>query len=311
MKPSDLNTKRKGREPTVREEGMEFGVPLDIEKTASSPTAVSAPAAASSDHDYTSSGLPPDSTPDTPVKPKEKKQKAEMSLSELQNNILDAINTRADNLEGLINKNTLSIEGLKKSLDFAFAEVETLKVEMKEVKTANEKYDQKISELQHKLNEAERYGRRWNLRLHGVPEGNPEDIKAKVTNICCAVIPSSQEKITGDIDMAYRLGKKTGATDRPRTTFIRFTSISTRDLLWRAAKRSEYLRNNKLRFAEDLTSEDKALRNKLWPIIEAAKKEGKKAHFAGIRVIIEGKEVRPENFHQSQMDTSSAEASST
>ena len=32
----------------------------------------------------------------------------------------------------------------------------------------------------------------------------------------------------------------------------------------------------KLRFAVDLTSADKTLRDKLWPIIEAAKKEGKK-----------------------------------
>ncbi|CAL8290403.1 unnamed protein product [Arctogadus glacialis] len=132
----------------------------------------------------------PDSDPNTPVKPKGKKQRAEMSLHELQNNIVGIISTkineRADNLESMINHNTVSIDALKKSIDFAFAEVDSLKTDMK-----------------------------------------------------------------------------------------------------------EYLTKNKLRFAVDLTSADKTFRDKLWPIIEAAKKEGKKAHFAGVRVIIDGKEVRP------------------
>lgn len=48
---------------------------------------------------------------------------------------------------------------------------------------------------------------------------------------------------------------------------------------------------NNLRFIKDLTTADKALREKLWPWIDATKKEGKKAHIAGIRVIIEGKDV--------------------
>lgn len=63
--------------------------------------------------------------------------------------------------------------------------------------------------------------------------------------------------------------------------------------MWRKAKSSSFLTDNKLRFTEDLTAADKALREKLWPLIDAAKKEGKRAHFAGVRVIIEGMEIRP------------------
>lgn len=44
----------------------------------------------------------------------------------MEHNIVAAINVRADNLEGLITKNAVSLETLKKSIDFAFAEVESL-----------------------------------------------------------------------------------------------------------------------------------------------------------------------------------------
>ena len=66
-----------------------------------------------------------------------------MSLHELQNNIIGIISTkineRADNLESMINHNTVSIDELKKSIVYAFAEVDSLKTDMKVVKTATEK----------------------------------------------------------------------------------------------------------------------------------------------------------------------------
>lgn len=298
MKPNEQGKKRKEKEPV---DNIKASV-VDHDYVSSETYE------GDQDADLTSLPL---SAPETPVKPKEKKKKGEISLADLQDNIIATVNERADNLEGMITKNSISIEALKRSIDFAFAEVEILKTDMREVKNASERYNQQIAALQTKLSESERYGRRWNLRLHGVPENNPEDIKAKVINICCAMIPDSQQKIRDDIDIVHRLGRHQGNLNRPRTTIIRFTNRSTRDLLWRVAKRSEYLKNNKLRFTEDLTAEDKATRNKLWPIIEAAKKEGKKAHFAGTRVIIDGREIRPEQLDRFLMDTSSAGATPT
>uniref|UniRef100_A0A1A8LDW7 Uncharacterized protein n=1 Tax=Nothobranchius pienaari TaxID=704102 RepID=A0A1A8LDW7_9TELE len=90
-----------------------------------------------------------------------------------------------------------------------------------------------------KLNKTERYGRRWNLRLHGVPEDNPEDIRAKVINICCSLVPESQHKITDSIDNVYRKGRIQASSNCPRTTIIRFTNRSTGDLLWRAVEKSD------------------------------------------------------------------------
>lgn len=82
-------------------------------------------------------------------------------------------------------------------------------------------------------------------------------------------------------------------------TIIRFCSRTTRDLVWRKAEGCNVLPERDLRFTEALT----ALREKLWLLIDA----GKKAHLAGVCVIMEGKDVRPspslfEEQH-AQMDT--------
>ncbi len=58
-----------------------------------------------------------------------------------------------------------------------------------------------------RINEAERYQRRWSLRLHRIPEDKQENIKTKVTDICCVVVGENQAKIKENIDITYRLGR--------------------------------------------------------------------------------------------------------
>lgn len=188
----------------------------------------------------------------------------------------------------------MSIEGLKKSVDFAFEEMKTLKDNMSVVKLTSSSNVKRIADLKQKLNDAERYNRRWCLRIHGMEEKHNEDVKARVADICCAVIDDEARntRTRDDIDIVHRLGRYSDKQTRPRTTIVRFTTRTTRDLVWKKAKDNSFLSENRLRFAEDLTTADKKVREELWPLIEAARKEGKIAHFAGTRVIIDGKEVR-------------------
>ncbi|KAL2102497.1 hypothetical protein ACEWY4_001665 [Coilia grayii] len=81
--------------------------------------------------------------------------------------------------------------------------------------------------------------------------------------------------------------KKSGKT---RAVIIRFTLRSTRDLVWKCAKGSVFLKVRKLKFGEDLTSKDKEARNLLWPQVEKARKEGKKAFFVGAVAMIDKNE---------------------
>ncbi len=64
-------------------------------------------------------------------------------------------------------------------------------------------------------------------------------------------------------------------------------------MIWKAAKSSAYLKAKELRFGEDLTSMDKAIRKELWPKVEAARQVGKKAYFVGVRAFVDGKEISP------------------
>ncbi|KAI2655011.1 Ribosomal RNA large subunit methyltransferase H [Labeo rohita] len=46
-----------------------------------------------------------------------------------------------------------------------------------------------------------------------------------------------------------------------------------------------------LRFAEDLSPEDRERRNKLWPLVEKARQQGCRAYFVGPKAYIDGKEL--------------------
>lgn len=54
---------------------------------------------------------------------------------------------------------------MKKSIDFAFAEVESLKADMKVIKSSNERYDQQTAELQLRFNGLDRYGISASLKI--------------------------------------------------------------------------------------------------------------------------------------------------
>ncbi|KAK7120359.1 hypothetical protein R3I94_008722 [Phoxinus phoxinus] len=240
----------------------------------------------------------PDSMPNTPDP---KKSKTEPSLSEIQENIMRCINERVNGLEELLRANTVSIEALKKTTEFLFNEVKDVKDDVKILKKdtkamheVSDAHSKKMSEFDARLNEVERYKRRWNLRLYGLAEQMSEDVKAQVVDICCAILPELATKIQQDVDTVHRLGRKLeGNAMRGRTVIIQFVSRSLRDMLWKAAKTSTYLRSKELRFGEDLTTMDKAIRRQLWPKVEAARQVGKKAYFVGVRAFVDGKEIPP------------------
>ncbi len=193
----------------------------------------------------------------------------------------------------------MGIEALKKRTEFLFNEVKDVKDDMnkndlKMVHEISDVHGKKMSEIDSRLNDVERYKRRWHLRLYGLAERASEDIKAQVGDICCEVLPEHTSKIQQEVDIVHRLGRKIeGNATRGRTVIIQFLSRSLRDMIWKAAKSSAYLKAKELRFGADLTSMDKAIRKELWPKVEAARQVGKKAYFVGVRAFVDGKEISP------------------
>ncbi len=50
---------------------------------------------------------------------------------------------------------------------------------------------------------------------------------------------------------------------------------------------------NNMKISEDLSLADKERRNKLWPAVEKARKDNKRAYFIGGRAFVEGIEIFP------------------
>ncbi len=82
-------------------------------------------------------------------------------------------NERVNGLEELLRANTVSVEALKKTREFLFNEVKDVKDDMKHVKNdlkmvheISDVHGKKMSEIDSRLNDVERYKRRWHLRLY-------------------------------------------------------------------------------------------------------------------------------------------------
>ncbi|KAK7909449.1 hypothetical protein WMY93_014133 [Mugilogobius chulae] len=219
--------------------------------------------------------------------PEPKKGKMETSLEVLQENIVKLVSAKitesAESIKETINE-------LKEQSKALAKDIQEMKETVNAVEQATTNHEKRISTVETKINEMERYHRRWNLRLYGLAEAEGEDVKKKVVRICRSVLPDVGDSINPHIDICHRVGRKEEGKTRP--VIIRFTTRFTRDAVWRNAKSSEALESERLRFGEDLTFLDKETRSQLWPHIETARKQGKRAFFVGAKAIIDGKEFR-------------------
>lgn len=132
--------------------------------------------------------------------------------------------------------------------------------------------------------------RRWCLKLLGVKERGEENVRSTAINHLARVAPRIKDKLEEAVDVAHLVGKQrsVGST---RHIIIRFVARRQRDIIWMEAKSSLYLRENGLSIKESLSKADIESRNKLWPLVQAARKEGKKAGFSGAFAVINNKRI--------------------
>ncbi|KAI7791750.1 hypothetical protein IRJ41_006915 [Triplophysa rosa] len=249
-------------------------------------------ASASNECDYSTTPLP-----DTPSKPPAQKKGKILNSDELADSAIIStlsalINNRSDALEGMISANAIKIEELKQTIDFVCAEVKDLQKNVKDVNVRLKAQERLGGANETRISDLERYSRRWNLRLFGVPETYKENIRSEVIRVCGETYPEARSKYPDAVDSVHRLGKG-GDNTRPRAIIMQFTSRVVRDALWKAAKKSQFLKNNNLRFAEDLTSSDRERRRILWPKVKEARAAGKSAYYIGARAFIDGIEISP------------------
>ncbi|KAK7945310.1 hypothetical protein WMY93_001038 [Mugilogobius chulae] len=239
--------------------------------------------------------------------PDPKKGRIEPNWLELQENIVRLVGQKMDDynttltqkidsstksLADLIKTNAQAIQELTVRYDQMFKDLEETQAKVEVVQSVTAEHEKRITYLEEKLNAMDRYSRRMNLRLYGLPELEGEDVKKRFMELCHQVVPDVRETtLPFYVDVCHRLGRRLDSKNRP--VIARFTSRAFKEKLWRGAKGSEYMAARKLSFGEDLTEQDKDTRNRLWPHIEAARKQGKRAFFVGAKAIIDGKEFKP------------------
>nr|XP_054593132.1 uncharacterized protein si:ch211-196c10.15 [Nothobranchius furzeri] len=130
-------------------------------------------------------------------------------------------------------------------------------------------------------------------RLYSLPEEEGENVRSKFIEICQNMDPGHRDKFPEVLDSIHRIGRQRESSSAPlhRAIILQFTIRHFRDIIWKAAKRSDYLKTRKLHFKEDLSPEDRERRNQLWPQVEKARKEGKIAYFVGARAFVNRKEI--------------------
>ncbi|MEQ2297215.1 hypothetical protein AMECASPLE_032537 [Ameca splendens] len=99
--------------------------------------------------------------------------------------------------------------------------------------------------------------RRWTLRLNGLKEKQDENTRELTVDLLLKIVPHWKDKIDWILDLMRRLGK---STDHPRQIIMQFTARIYKDELWRVTKCHPICMDLYLRFAEDLTKEDREAR---------------------------------------------------
>lgn len=215
--------------------------------------------------------------------------------------ILAAIGTLQNMMQDFkaeLKLNTLTIANIAKAVEFNSAEIKDCKeqcqklhAEVKQLKEENADLGKKVAEGEKRAVELERYNRRWNLRLNGLQEEKDENTRQIISDIIGKIVPLWREKMDFILDSVHRLGPS--ITNRPRQIIMQFTGRHFRDELWRITKLHRVCKYLNIRFAEDLTKEDREARKAVWPKVEQARKAGLKAVFRGPHAFINGQRVSP------------------
>ncbi|KAF3859877.1 hypothetical protein F7725_000132 [Dissostichus mawsoni] len=134
------------------------------------------------------------------------------------------------------------------------------------------------------------YKRRWNLRMNGLPE-KEEKTQEKLSS------GYSQElfRLRDSVDTVHRLGIKGNAAtsnNTPRSSIIQFGMRTVRDEVWKKSKDARVCSEMHIRFKEDFSKEVREARSKLWPLVQEARRKGKRAFLKEGFALIDNKRLR-------------------
>ncbi len=245
------------------------------------------------------------SLPETPKPPSKKSKMVDTVASENQTvsnlhllEVLERVEkmqveflTRMQSLETTVNDNTNSLNSVTEALEFVNNQVEEMTSKVNSLQNRVESLEKENCVLRVTCDELDAYKRRWNLRVSGIQEQRGEDVRKILIDLFSKVSPEIADQLLYMLDVAHRLGPRAEGARFNRRIIVQFLSRNVRDQIWRDARTAAVLKERKIRIFEDLTQSTKDARNKLWPLVERARKEGKRAGFKGPFAYIDGKRI--------------------
>ncbi|RXN30029.1 cytoplasmic dynein 2 heavy chain 1-like protein [Labeo rohita] len=248
-------------------------------------------------HDYEGGFVDPFlATPSKSPPGKKKRDSNDVSLAEIFNAI-QSINSKQDSviqkithIESSIEVTTAAVNSLSDTVNRLLSDVASHGEKIGKAESSIQHMQHENASLKLRVKELERYSRRWCLKLLGVKEREDENIRMTAISHLARVVPRIKDKLEEAVDVVHRVGKQR-SDGAPRHVIIRFVTRRHRDIIWMEAKSSIYLRENSLHIKEFLSKADIESRNKLWPLVQAARKEGKKAGFSGPFAVINNKRI--------------------
>lgn len=239
--------------------------------------------------------------PDTPEKPLSKKSKRDESVSHAvpskgNEDVLAAIRKlslkhdasfqKISVIEKTTHATSRELESLSVTVKQLVSDVGENKKELCRLRNEIQRLQKDNGTLKTALNESRRYNWRSFLKLHGLKEQEGEDVRQRVIEVLQQVAPTFSASLDAGVDVVHRLGPKAG---KCRSVIILFSLRRVRDAIWQAARKCRFLRDSKLTITEPVPPEDRAAREKLWPLVLKARQDGKKASFRSSYALIDGK----------------------
>lgn len=139
------------------------------------------------------------------------------------------------------------------------------------------KMTSRVTELQERSEEAERYSRRWNLRLY-LPETRNEDVRKEIFNVLAKITPKTGK----NLDTWWTRCTETDTPETTRQPGLLSCNTPCAHLETRYGEHSMTRKSWKRESFvwKRICHLERQLRHKLWPLVDKARKEGKRAGYA-------------------------------
>lgn len=142
----------------------------------------------------------------------------------------DTLKTVSKNLQNV----TDELAEVKKSIIFMSANYDKVLDELKDMKNMKENYDkmkEKVTLLEHRVNQMEQYSRNKNIEIKGVQEIERENLKEVVVSIASKM---GVEMNGNEIDVVHRVNNK--GNKEPKDIIVQFKHRENRDKIMQSRK---------------------------------------------------------------------------